>query len=239
MKEFYRILIDGVSDELTVKQLVHGPAWTGAELSDGSFGIAMHTPVESVPRMFDSLVGMTAKAAAEAVMSWNLEEASEGMAVINAFYNTVERMKEKGWEAEYDRICTTSMETEGKTFAFIGHLRMPSETVRGAKMVYIIERDPRPGDYPDSSCEYILPECDITLITGSAAVNKTMPRLIELSKNGEVILIGPTVPMCPELKKLGISRLSGMVVRDKQGLIDWMTQEKGNPYPFGYTFMIK
>lgn len=238
MKDYYRILINGVSDELTVTRLVHGPAWTGAELSDGSFGIAMHTSGESVARMYDSLIGMSTKSAAQAVMSWNFEEASEAMAVINAFYNSQKRMKENNWEAPYERICTKGMETEGKTFAFIGHLKMPPETTKGAKEVYIIERDPRLGDYPDSACEYILPECDFVIVTGSASVNKTMPRILELSKNAQTILIGPTVPMCPELKTLGISRLSGMVVHDKQGLISWMKQVAGNPYPFGETFMI-
>ena len=115
---------------------------------------------------------------------------------------------------------------------------MPPETVSGCKELYILERDPRLGDYPDSACEYILPQCDIVIITGSASVNKTMPRLIELSRSAVTILIGPTVPMCPALKDLGIERLSGMAVRDKAGIIDWMQREAGNPYPYGETFMI-
>lgn len=238
MKDYYDILINGIDESLTVTRIVRGAAWIGAQLSNGSFGIAMNTECQSIKRRFDTLVGLSAKTAAEAVMSWNLNEASEGMAVINAFYNSPERLDTLGLKIEYSRSCTAGIETEGKTIALIGHLKLRKEELAGAKKVYIIERDPRENDYPDSACEYILPECDIVIITGSAAINKTIPRLLELAKNAVTIVIGPSVPMCPELAQLGIDRLSGMVTTDKEGLIEWMKDTRGNPYPFGETFMI-
>ena len=238
MKEYYDILINGMNAGLTVTRIVRSVAWIGAELSNGSFGIAMNTECGSIERSFETLVGLDAKTAAQAVRSWNFDEASEGMAVINAYYNSPERMNKLGLNVEYSRSCTAGIDTEGKTIALIGHLKLRKEELQGAKQVYIIERDPREGDYPDSACEYILPECDIVIITGSAAINKTMPRLIELSKNAVTIVIGPSVPMCPELTELGIDRLSGMITTDKAGLIEWMNETRGNPYPFGETFMI-
>lgn len=238
MKDYYKILIDGMDDTLTVTGIVRGVAWVGAELSNGSFGIAMNTESESVQRMFTTLVGLKAKTAAQAVMSWNFNEASEAMAVINAFYNTPERIKMLGYAADSEKSCTYGMDIESKTVAMIGHLKPGVDALRGAKEVYIIEREPCDGDLPDSACEYILPECDVVLITGSAAINKTMPRLLELSKNAKTIVIGPTVPMCPKLKALGIDRLSGMAVADKAGIIDWMQKVRGTPYPFGETFFI-
>ena len=171
-------------------------------------------------------------------MSWNFDEASEGMAVINAFYNSPERLEKLGLKIEYSRSCTAGIETQGKKIALIGHLKLDKDALKGAEKVYIIEREPRENDYPDSACEYILPECDIVIITGSAAINKTMPRLLELSKNATTIVTGPSVPMCPELVKLGIDRMLGMVTTDKAGLIEWMKEIRGNPYPFGETFMI-
>lgn len=238
MNDFYETLIKGIDPTLAVTRTVKGKSWTGAELSNGSFGIAMHTEGSSIERMYDSLVGLSAKDAALAVMSWNFEEASEGMAVINAFYNNTELMRKQRLEVPFEQVCTVGMDVKNKTVAFIGHLKMPPETIEGCKKLYIIERDPRDGDYPDSACEYLLPRCDIVIITGSACVNKTMPRLLELSRNAETILIGPTVPMCPKLKSLGVDRLSGMAVRDKDGIIDWMQREAGSPYPYGDTFLI-
>ncbi len=239
MKDYYDILINGIDEGLTVTRVVRGVAWVGAELSNGSFGIAMNTECRSIKRSFDTLVGMSARIAAQAALSWNFDEASEGMAVINAFYNSPERLEKLGLKIEYSRSCTAGIETQGKKIALIGHLKLGKEALKGAKEVYIIERDPRENDYPDSACEYILPECDIVIITGSAAINKTMPRLLELSRNATTIVIGPSVPMCPELTKLGIDRMSGMVTTDKAGIIEWMTETRGNPYPFGETFMIK
>ena len=238
MKDYYKILIDGMDDTLTVTGIVRGVAWVGAELSNGSFGIAMNTEGESVQRKFASLVGLGAKTAAQAVMSWSFNEASEAMAVINAYYNTPERMERLHLAADDAKSCTDGMDIEDKTVALIGHLKLGDEALKGAKEVYIIERDPRDGDLPDSACEYILPECDVSIITGSAAVNKTMPRLLELSRNAKTVVIGPTVPMCPELKSLGIDRLSGMVVTDKAGIVDWMRKVRGTPYPFGKSFTI-
>lgn len=239
MKEYYEILISGISPDVSVKNIIHGISWVGAELSDGHFGIAMNTAGESFPRMRDTLISLSAKEAAECVMSWNMQEASEAMAVINAFYNTPERMAKLSCCVPFERVCTCDMDIKGKTVAFIGHLRMPEETVAGAKKVYILEREPKEGDLPDSACEYVLPECELIIITGSASVNKTMPRLLELGKNAETIIIGPTTPLCPELLEHGVSRLSGMVVRDKDALIDWMTANSGSPYKFGDTFLCR
>ena len=57
MKDYYKVLIDGMDDTLTVTGIVRGAAWVGAELSNGSFGIAMNTEGESVQRKFASLGG--------------------------------------------------------------------------------------------------------------------------------------------------------------------------------------
>ena len=238
MKEYYEILINGMDNPFTVTEIVRGKAWIGAELSNGSFGLAMNTEGESVGRIFDTLVGMKAKDAAQAVLSWNFKEASEAMAVINAFYNTPERMEKLGSGVDLRESCTAGIDTNGKTITLIGHLKLGDEALKGAKQVYIIEREPHDGDYPDSACEYILPKTDIAIITGSAAINKTMPRLVELSKDAKTVITGPTVPMCPELKKLGIDRLSGMIVADVPGIKEWMREVRGNPYPFGKVFMI-
>lgn len=238
MKEYYDILISGIKRGSSVKRIVHGLAWTGAELTDGGFGIAMHTGGESVKRLFLTLEGMDASDAAKAVMSWNFEEASEAMAVINAYYNSPARLDSLGCRDSSKGSVTAGMAVEGKKIALIGHLKLHRDALEGAKEVYIIERDPRPGDYPDSACEYILPECDIVIITGSASVNKTMPRLLELSASAQTIVVGPTVPLCPELKACGIDRLSGMVVTDTAGLISYITEVKGSPYSYGDAFTL-
>lgn len=236
---YYDILIAGVDKRLRVRRIIHGVSWVAAELDGGRFGIALHERLESRPRMYPTLVGLCAREAAEAVRSWNLLEASEGMAVINAFYNTMEHIESYGAACDFETRCTDGMDTVGKKVAVIGHMALQAQSLRDAAEVYIIERAPKDGDYPDAACEYLLPDCDIVIITASAAVNKTMPRLLELSMGAKIVIVGPTAPLCPALGVIGIDRISGMVVRDKEAFVEWMTQHSGSPYPHGETFMLR
>ena len=80
-QQYYEVLISGLKDsDLTVKNIVHGASWTAAVLSNGNAGVAMHTEGESRPRRQGRLEGMSVFQAAESVLSWNMEEANEGMA---------------------------------------------------------------------------------------------------------------------------------------------------------------
>ena len=82
----YTLLSGGVSDKLTVKRIVRGLQWTAAELSDGSMGIAMRYPSETIPRMHnDTLVGLSAREAAEAVLPAIAERAETGYRYGDAF----------------------------------------------------------------------------------------------------------------------------------------------------------
>ena len=65
--DYYDILLQGIDSRCTVSRLVHGVSWTAAVLSDGSCGVAMHTTGDTVPRMYDTLIGLPLKEAAGAV----------------------------------------------------------------------------------------------------------------------------------------------------------------------------
>ena len=90
--ELYDVLIGGVAPE-TVTGTLPGRCWTAVE-TENAFGMAMTTPVDTAPRMLSGdYPGMDLKALAQAAKSWNLTEAGFGMAAINAFYNTHERLE--------------------------------------------------------------------------------------------------------------------------------------------------
>jgi uncharacterized protein (DUF4213/DUF364 family) len=233
--DYYDILLRGLPAEgLFVTRIVRGLAWTAAVLSNGQAGVAMHTAGETRPRMFESLEGLPAAEAARAVLSWNLEEAGEGMAVINACCNTEERIEALG--CVYTDGALSGIPLEGRRLGMVGHLihhsGVTGTLAARAKEYFILEREPKEGDYPDSACEYLLPDCDVALITGSAWVNKTMPRLLTLAGNAEVILTGPTVPLCPELLDLGVRRLNGCAITDPEGLLDVIRRERCSVSPF-------
>ena len=227
--DFYELLFAHLPDgELRVERIVRGVSWTAAVLSNGQAGVAMHTAGETRPRMLETLVGLPAREAARAALSWNLEEAGEGMAVLNACYNTEARIEALG--CRYTASALEGLDLAERTVGFVGHLvhhsGITEQLIAAAKQVYILEREPKPGDYPDSACEYLLPRCDVVVVTGSAWVNKTMPRVLELSQNARIILTGPTVPLCPALLERGVSRLNGCAITDRDGMLAKIVRER-------------
>ena len=56
-----------------------------------------------------------------------------------------------------------------------------------------------------------LPECDVVFISSSSFVNKTAPRLIELSRQAHTVLVGPSTPLNPVLLDYGVDTITGFV----------------------------
>ena len=242
-KEYYDVLLDTLPADspLTVARIVRGVSWTAAVLSDGRCGVGMHTTGESFPRRFETLEGLPLRLAAEALLSWNFEEASEGMAVINAWYNTAAHGEALG--CGYTESALTGLDLSGRTVGFVGHLVRHSgiteELLSPAKAWYIMEREPKPGDYPDSACEYLLPECDLVVVTGSAAINKTMPRILELSRNAEIVLTGPSVTLCPELlAAFSLRRLNTQAITEVAPMLDKIVRERSSVNAFSRHFTL-
>ena len=178
-----------------IEQIPDGPRVTGAEsglwtlvTTDlGTAGTAMFLKQGECPEtaLTRNAAGMPLRELARAVKSWNYREAALGMAAINAWYNTPQRAAALGWDPdgpEEDVFHHYLPQLKGKRVAVIGHFPHLETDIAPHCSQSILERDPRPGDYPDSACEYLLPRQDFVFITGSALVNKTMPRLLELSR---------------------------------------------------------
>ena len=237
--ELYNILISGIDTDAAITNTLMGQCWTAVE-TDSHFGMAMTTPVDAAPRMLDrECCGIPLKELAAAAKSWNLTEAGFGMAAINAFYNTPANSDRLGAYEPFDNYCTDGVDLKGKRIGVIGHLNMPSSVYDQAESVTILERNPRPGDYPDSACDWLLPQCDIVTITASTLVNKTLPHLLDLCKNAYTILAGPSCPMCPELLNLGIDRIAGLVITNVEGMKEKIIREiPGPPYPMGKPFLL-
>ena len=237
--ELYDVLIDGIDTDAVITNTLMGQCWTAVETAE-HFGMAMTTPVDTAPRMLGlPHTGMSLKELAYAAKSWNLEEAGFGMAAINAFYNTPAKLEQLGAYEPFDNYCTDGLDLSGKRIGVIGHLNMPVSVYEQAKEVLILERNPRPGDYPDSACDWILPQCDVVLITASTLVNKTLPHLLDLCKNAYSILAGPSAPLCPQLLELGIDRIAGLVITDTHGMKNKIIHDiPGPPYPMGKPFLM-
>ena len=98
MWELYDALLAGLPRGGTISRAIPGERWTLVENDLGGSGYAMTTEGDTVPAHFpNGIEGMRIKVAAGAAKSWNLMEAGLGIAAINSFYNTPERMAELGF----------------------------------------------------------------------------------------------------------------------------------------------
>ena len=237
--ELYDGLIEGISSDEAVAGTLMGQCWTAVETGN-HFGMAMTTAVDTAPRMLQvDHAGMSLKELARAAKSWNLTEAGFGMAAVNAYYNTPQRLEALNAYEPFDKYCTDGVDLQGKHIGVVGHLNMPRSIWEQAASVRILERSPRPGDYPDSACDWLIPQCDVVIITASTLVNKTLPHLLDLAQNAYTILAGPSCPMCPELLHFGIDRIAGLVITDVMGMKEKIRREiSGPPYPMGKPFLL-
>lgn len=235
----YNALLEGVDSPTPVLTTAMGEQWCLAGTETG-LGIAMHTPGASIPPLHPAgLAGLPLSEAAQAVRSWNLEEASFGLAAVNAFYNTPARLAALGAGLPESGHYADRLDFTGLTVGIVGHMHGPAGLREKARQVYVLERSPQPGDYPDSACELLLPRCDLVIITGSSLINKTLPRLLALCRNAYTILTGPSVPLCPALLDFGIDRLAGLVVTQREVMTAHVRQSvPGNPYFLGQGFLL-
>ena len=231
----YDALLAGIDSAAPVLSTAMGEQWCLAAAEEG-LGLAMHTSGASIPPLYPAgLAGLPLSQAAQAVKSWNLEEASFGLAAANAFYNTPARLAGLPDYGHY----ADGLDFTGMTVGLVGHMHGPAGLREQARQVYVLERSPRPGDYPDSACELLLPRCNLVIITGSSLINKTLPRLLALCRNAYTILTGPSVPLCPALLEQGIDRIAGMVVTDSEGMKNSvLSGQRGSPYRYGKPFLL-
>lgn len=223
MWELYERLIEPIPDDVPVEEILVGASCTMVR-AGGAAGAAANQRLESRPRMRAEEEwerGMTWKQAASLIFSWNFLEAGIGAAAINAYYNR-ENVLMDGITAHEgvkilkscDAFAAPDDAFAGKKVATIGHFHYAECYLKKAGELYVLEREPREGDYPDTACEYILPDMDYIYITGFTLVNKTLPRLLELGKHARVILVGPSVPIAPVLFEFGVKELAGTLIAD-------------------------
>jgi uncharacterized protein (DUF4213/DUF364 family) len=167
----------------------------------------------------EGLAGRRVKDLARLAASWNFYEAALGLAAINASLNA-ERLRSLDSEGPVfgNAIENLRQRARGKTVGVIGRFPRLEALEGAAARLMVFERRPSEGDYPDPAAEFLLPECELVLVTGTTVINKTIPRLLELSRNAEVHLVGPSVPLCLDLFGLGLAGLAGSLVPDYRAL---------------------
>ncbi|MFC1786552.1 Rossmann-like domain-containing protein [Halobacteriota archaeon] len=203
-------------DAETSDDIRAGLKYTAVRIED-RVGLAYaFSDFHSPPKNVGNLLGTNTLPFAK---SWNITEASIGIASINALLkprnykvmNIVDRIL--AIAHNYDKIGVVGR------FPFIDSL---------GKDVFVFERRPMHGALPDTAAETLLPKCDLIVISGSTFVNKTLQRLLELS-DGYTFVIGPTTPLTPILLEYGADVIAGAIVNDAEKALEIVSQGGGTP----------
>ncbi len=223
MWQIYDQLIDGIPKDLYVEDCVGAMSWT--LVKSKNTGIAMtYTENHKETELFGNMKRMPLKDLAKYIKSWNFNEAMFALAAINSYYNTEEKVISlKGTfsnnSKDDDAFIAYKEQLRGKNVAVIGHFPH-LDPIDSICKLSILERNPLfvglYGDLPDTACEYILGDQDFVFITGTTIANKTLPRLLQLSKNAKVILVGPSVSLAPSLFEHGVDVLASTIVINEE-----------------------
>jgi len=225
--------------KIKVARVCIGWGYTGVKLSTGHVEIC-HSLLEEqavrccqIVRRAGKLAGSSAIDLANLAKSLELSESIVGIATLNALSQMI--LNEEKYAIDEGNFLSY-IEAKVKatdTVALIGRIE-PFINVLQSKVrrLYIFERSPRFFDeqvLPDTACEELLPKADIVIITGSAIANKTIDRVLELSKKArEIGVVGPSAGIIPDpLFKRGVKIISSIKPVDADKLLQIIEEGGG------------
>lgn len=233
-------LIEHVRDEALsrrVEDVRVGIGYTSVMLDDNSCGMAFVFRNELGLKcgLIDeagSLIGAKCKDIIQWAMDSNLVKASIGVSAINAL---LQNKLQSGF-TQKNAMDVIDVRPED-TIGMIGYYKPVLDKYGSSlKKIYIFERSMTDdiNMYPDWAEEMYLPECDVVIITGTTVVNKTIDHILAMCKNArEIVIMGPTTPLCPEVfKGYGVNLIAGVKVCDPKKVLD-ITSQGGGGHSFG------
>jgi uncharacterized protein (DUF4213/DUF364 family) len=114
---------------------------------------------------------------------------------------------------------------EGKKVAIVGHFPFVPRLRKAAKELWVIEKTPQEGDFPEADAKNIIPYAGVVGITGTAFTNHTIEHLLQLcSPKAYVVILGGTAPLSPVLFDHGIDAVSGTKVIDSEMVLFCVSQ---------------
>jgi len=226
-------------DEITVDKVIMGLGYTGVKLSTGHVGICFTFQSEISPsccqvyKRAGKLAGSKAIEMASMARSWDLSESVMGIATVNALSSIAIVRNSKRYVISKGNIFDKIAFKKSDIVALVGRIGPLIKRIQGkVEKLYILERDlmrREDGILPDTACEEILPKASVAIITGTALVNGTIDRLIELSKAArEIAIVGASASVLPDpLFEHGVTIVGGIKVLDPDKLLQIVAEGGG------------
>jgi len=174
-----------------------------------------HRPVKHA----GSLTELSALELAQYARSDNVLEASIGMGAINSLIDIDEARCVKE-----NALDVLALKGRGKNIAVVGRFPWIPKLRAIARTLWVIEQSPQVGELPAEAAAEVLPQADVVGLTGTSFINHTIDRLLALSKNSFVVMVGPTTPLLPVLFDYGVDILAGVKVVEPDKTIRSISQ---------------
>jgi uncharacterized protein len=205
--KLYADLLESIrGEDCEVRRVVIGLHWTLVESRHAGMAHTFRSPSFSETLDAGRLAGQSALCLAERLLSWDPLEACVGLAALNSL------IEPRGADGHLDRHLIEM--SRDRVVVIIGRFPFNDEVRRVARAAYCLEMDPRPDELPAAAAEQVIPGADLAVISATALINKTMPRLLELSRQRRCIVLGPSTPMNHVLFDHGVEVLAGVRVID-------------------------
>lgn len=167
-----------------------------------------------------SLLEKNALELARMSCSDNILEAVVGIAAINSL---LEVNEEQCRELNASQLIADR--GKGKKVAIVGHFPFIPRLREVVKQLWVIEKNPREGDFTEAEAENLIPQADVVGITGTAFTNHTIEKLLQLCRpQAYVVIVGDTAPLSPVLFDHGINAICGTRVIDPRLALHCVSQ---------------
>jgi hypothetical protein len=229
MKLIDDLIADGQANAAQVREVRVGISWTGVW---GKYcGLSKTYGIPFVhgnyTRDLGRLTDKSTTELAEYAKSWNLVEASIGVAAINSRLHPAKTIDANAQEMILAKA-------EGKRVSVSGAFPFTPQLNKIAKKVWTLELDasfinPAAGIITETAAEYVIPESDMVIITGSTLINKSMERLLELARaaHAYTVVLGPSTPLSEVLFDYGASLVAGAEVVCPEPVLLKLSQSGG------------
>ena len=152
--------------------------------------------------------------------SASILEAAIGMATINSLLNI-----DEAFCRELNAAELILEKGKGRNIAIVGHFPFLPKVREAAKQLWVLEKNPREGDFGEDQADRWIPQADIVAITGTSLTNHTLEALLALCRpEAFVVLLGDTAPLSPVLFEYGVDAGSGTQVVEPEVVLRCVSQ---------------
>lgn len=212
--EILKEILKEIREDVPVREVRRGIHWTAVVsrqcgLASTIAGTGCSHGINS--GMEGSFTDMSAVELGRLSLSEDPSYAVLGLAAVNSLI----RVDNESYSG-IDGLNIVKEMSKGKNISVIGHFPYLESLAQEAQNLWVIEKQPQPGDHTEDQGKDLIPQSDIVVITSTTLINKTLPGILKLCRKESVkMLLGPSTPLSPVLFEYGIDILSGSIVTEK------------------------